>query len=47
MVDDSQTRHYDRKTPADTAAIARIKAERAKSPHPAPLRGTFPWHRIL
>ena len=47
MVEDANTRHYTRKTREDNEAIARIKAERAKSQHPEPLRGTFPWHRIF
>ncbi len=44
MVADCRTTAYDRKTPDDRAAISRIIFERGPEP---PIRGRFPWHRVL
>lgn len=43
MVADCRTTAYERKTPDDRTAIARIIFERGPEP---PIRGRFPWHRV-
>lgn len=46
VVPDASTTRYERRSPENAAARARVKAEIAASGNRWPMRGRFPWERV-